>query len=169
MRYTSRFSADENPSTLDKMISSLPRPSTNDPSPTPVHHPGIDAAPVPTIPSGPRPLNYSEKPGFFRKLFQKRPSTAFLRRKSVTQPSSPSLKPTEMRLPPLPKNEAIVLETTLLDTISRKAKLVFNGDESIAGKSAAAAWLGGPGEERAMIRKVRQSHPIRLLAHPDPV
>ena len=39
------------------------------------------------------------------------------------------------------------------DEDRRQAQLLFNGDESIALKSAAAAWLGEPGPDRAQVRR----------------
>ena len=147
-----RFSTDDNVSTLDKMLSSLPRPSNPGPPPQVINfHSEIDAAPTPSIGTGPRPLTVSDRPGFFRRMFQKRPSAPSLRRRAG--PNDPSFQPdTPHTLPPLPTNEAFTLENPYADSVVRKAKLVYNRDESVTGKSP-AAWLGGPGEERAQVRK----------------
>ena len=84
-------------------------------------------------------------------MFQKRPSAPSLRRKPGPQDFALQAEAAHT-LPPLPKNEAITLDSAYNDAIVRKAKLVYNRDESITGRSP-AAWLGGPGEERGQVRK----------------
>ena len=158
MRNALRYSSDDGPSTLDRMLSSIPRPSNSGPRPPPtMYHSDIDAAPMPAIPSGPRPLFQPEKQPVWKRLLPKRRSSFFPKSRSGTRPSSPSERNGSIVLPPLPTNEAISLElqrpTLSADEDLHKARLLFKGDESITMKSTAAAWLGGPGDERARVRK----------------
>ena len=152
-------------SIVDQMLSSLnPNSRGSQSCPPRTSTSLLESAPVPNVPAGPRkyimprphgslaalPEPTRDRPGLFKRFWTK------LKRhpkEPVTDnvPSLPPLQRLSLTIPRPPTAGGTIKQSVDLDALHltdndrSHAKLLFEGDESIAPKSEAAAWLGGHG------------------------